>query len=238
MASPWERRISTPGSRPQAMTVDAPDPAARFAARILVIMPPPTDAGTCTAGHDFEGRVAGTGFMNKRSRGIPARVSGVQPLLIGQDDQRIRFNQVRHQGAQGVVVPELDFVVDNGVVLVDDRQHPQFQKRQQGRARIQVALAIRQVGVGQQNLGTSHPVFTQLGFVHLRQAHLTHGRRSLQFMDFTGPRVPTEPLHAFGDCAARNHHHLATITRKRGKLATPFPDRYFIESAPFIGHET
>jgi hypothetical protein len=40
MASPWERRISTPGSRPQAMTVDAPEPAARFAARILVIMPP------------------------------------------------------------------------------------------------------------------------------------------------------------------------------------------------------
>ena len=40
MRSPRARRISTSGSRPQAMTVEAPEPAARLAARILVSMPP------------------------------------------------------------------------------------------------------------------------------------------------------------------------------------------------------
>ena len=40
MRSPAARRSSTSGSRPQAMTVEAPDPAARLAARILVSMPP------------------------------------------------------------------------------------------------------------------------------------------------------------------------------------------------------
>ena len=40
MASPAARRKSTSSSRPQAITVDAPLPAARLAARILVSMPP------------------------------------------------------------------------------------------------------------------------------------------------------------------------------------------------------
>ena len=40
MASPCARRNSTSGSRPQAMTVLAPLPAARLAARILVSIPP------------------------------------------------------------------------------------------------------------------------------------------------------------------------------------------------------
>ena len=40
MASPLESRKSTSVSRPHAMTVDAPEPAARLAAKILVIMPP------------------------------------------------------------------------------------------------------------------------------------------------------------------------------------------------------
>ena len=40
MDSPLHKRMSASGSRPQAMTVDAPEPAARLAAKILVIMPP------------------------------------------------------------------------------------------------------------------------------------------------------------------------------------------------------
>jgi hypothetical protein len=40
MISPRARRSRQSGSRPQAMTVEAPEPAARLAASILVIMPP------------------------------------------------------------------------------------------------------------------------------------------------------------------------------------------------------
>jgi hypothetical protein len=72
----------------------------------------------------LQGRVAGLGHVDEAGVGVLARIGRVQALLVGQDDQRIGLDQVGHQGAQRVVVAELDLVVDDGVVLVDDRDDP------------------------------------------------------------------------------------------------------------------
>src|ERR1700733_13055280 len=50
-----------------------------------------------------------------------------------------------------------------------------------------VERAIRQVGVGQQHLGTAHRVFAQLRLVDLRQAHLADRGGGLQFVDLLRP---------------------------------------------------
>ena len=52
----------------------------------------------------------------------------------------VGVDQVGDQGAQGVVVAELDFVGDDGVVLVDDRHNAQFEQGDGGRAGVEVAL--------------------------------------------------------------------------------------------------
>ena len=110
---------------------------------------------------------------------------------------------------------------------------PSAEQRQQRRARVQVALAVGEVGVGQQHLGAADAVLAQRRFVDLRQAHLADRRGGLQLVDAVRPRRPAEPLHAFGDRAARDHHHLAPLRAparpsagtscRRRRASTPRP---------------
>jgi len=53
------------------------------------------------------------------------------------------------QGAQGVVVAELDLVGDDGVVLVDDRDHAQLEQGVERRAGIEVPRAVCEVVMGE-----------------------------------------------------------------------------------------
>ena len=105
------------------------------------------DAAACAAGHQLQLGITRQSLAHKRGRRIFARVGGEQAFLIGEDHQGIRLHQVRHQGTQGVVVAELDLVIHDRVVLVDHRDHTQFQESQQRGAGVQIALAVRQVGV-------------------------------------------------------------------------------------------
>lgn len=178
--------------------------------------------------------------MHKLGRWVFARICRVEPLLVREDDQRIRLDQVGHQRTEGIVVTEFDFVRDHGIVFIDHGNHAKAQQRQQGRARIEVALTISQIGVGEQHLCAAHALLAQLGLVHLRQSHLPHRRSSLQFVDFLGARSPAQALHAFRNRTAGHHHHFAWNTalaaHERSQLATPFADGGFIKAAPLVGH--
>jgi hypothetical protein len=83
------------------------------------------ETGARTARHGFEFRRTGIGLLDKRCGRILAWIGGEKPLLIGEDDERIPLDQIRDQRTQRVVVPELDFVGNNRVVLVDDRHDTQ-----------------------------------------------------------------------------------------------------------------
>ena len=162
MRSPAARRSSTSGSRPEAMTVLAPLRAARLAASTLVSMPPrPMRASRrrrpCARA---PGRRRG-----RARRGAPAgslRGSAEKrPAWSVRITQRVGIEQVGDQRAERVVVAELDLVVDDRVVLVDDRHDAQAEQRHQRRARVEVALAIGQVGVGEQHLRAADAVLAQ-----------------------------------------------------------------------------
>ena len=58
---------------------------------------------------------------------VLARVGAVEATLVGEDNQRVGFNKVGHQGGEGVVVAHLDLVGGDRVVLVDDRNDLEFQ---------------------------------------------------------------------------------------------------------------
>ena len=107
--------------------------------------------------------------------GSLARIGGEEALLVGEDDERIGFEQIGDQRAQRVVVAELDLVGDDRVVLVDDRHDAELEQRHQRRAGVEIALAIGQVGVGQQHLGAADAVLAQRRF--RRSAPGPSGRR-------------------------------------------------------------
>ena len=195
------------------------------------------DRGTGTARHAFQRFIAGRGFGNQRCSGVLARVSGIKAGLIGQDNQRIGFDQVGDQCAQGIVVAELDLVGDNGIVFVDDRHDTELKQRHQGRAGVQVTLAIGQIVVGEQNLCSVQAVPGKCAFIHLHQPHLADGCCCLQLMDRFRAFAPAQTLHAAGDGAGRNQHHLLALLPQHVDLARPVVDGSEVETSAVIGDE-
>ncbi|CFO00414.1 Uncharacterised protein [Bordetella pertussis] len=176
--------------------------------------------------------------MRHEARGrVAARVGFVQAALVGQDDERIGFDQVGDQGAQGVVVAEADFVGDDGVVFVDDGHYAQAQQGEQGRARIQVAVPVGQVFVGEQDLRGAQAELGEGGFVSLAQAHLAHGGGGLQFVHGRRALAPAQPRHAFGNGAAGNQHDLLALLVQGGDLGCPVAYRGAIEAPAFVGDQ-
>ena len=62
--------------------------------------------------------------------------------MIGEDDHDIGFDKIRHQRAEGIVVAELDFVGDYGVIFIDDGNDVELEQRSQRRARVEIAFAF------------------------------------------------------------------------------------------------
>ena len=195
------------------------------------------DAAAGAAGHCFERFVAGCRFGDQRGVRVLARVGGVETGLVGQDDQRVGFDQVGDQGAEGVVVAELDFVGDDSVVLVDDRHDAEFKEGGQRRAGVQVALAIGQVVVGEQDLGGVQAVLVEGSLVGFDQSGLPDGGGSLLFVDRLRAAAPAQTLDATGNGAGGNEDHLLALLSEGGDLARPIADGGEVESGTVIGDE-
>jgi len=99
----------------------------------------------------------------------------VQSRLVGQDDEHVRLDEVGHECRERVVIAEADLVDRDGVVFVDDRDDAQREKRAQRRSCVEIALAVREIFVRQQNLGGHQIVLPEAGFVHLDETHLPDG---------------------------------------------------------------
>ena len=100
----------------------------------------------------LQGFVAGPGFADEGGAGSWRGSAVKRPGWSVRMMRASAFDQVGDQGAQGVVVAELDFVGDHRVVFVDDRYDAQFEQGGEGRAGVEVALAVGQVVVGEEDL--------------------------------------------------------------------------------------
>ena len=188
MRSPAARRSSTSGSRPQAMTVLAPLPAARLAASTLVIMPPrPMDEPAPPAISSSAGSPASASSM-KRACGSLRGSAEYRPRWSVRITSASASTRLATSAPSVSLSPNLisslttvSFSLITGITL-------QRQQRQQGRARIQVALAVGQVGMRQQHLRAAQAVLAQLGLVHLHQTHLADRGGGLQLVQFLRPR--------------------------------------------------
>ena len=188
-----------------------------------------------TTRHGIELGVAGAPFVDQLGIGIFAGVFVEQAELVGEDDQSVGFDQVGHQRAQGVVVAKADFVGDDGVVFVNDGHHAEIEQRSQGAAGIEVALAIRQVIVGQQDLCGVQIMSFELGFPGLHQPHLTNGGCSLKFMQLLRANCPTQPAHAFSHRTRRHHHHFNASSDQLCNLVHPQPESSNIQTSAIVG---
>ena len=140
--------------------------------------------------------------------------------------------------AERVVVAELDLVGDHGVVLVDHRDHAQAEQRAQRRARVEVALPVGHVGVGEQHLGAVQAVAAEAALVALREAHLADRGGGLQLVHGVRAPRPAKALHALGDRPARDQDRFlpracgarATCAAQRPMAAASSPRPSFVTS--------
>src|SRR5574343_430187 len=195
------------------------------------------DPGAGASGHRFERGVAGGGFGDQRGVRVLARVGSVEADLVSQDDQRIGFDQVGNQGAQRVVVAKLDLIGDHRVVFVDDRHDTEFEQGGQRRAGVQVALAVGQVVVGEQDLLGVQAVLVEGGLVGFDQSGLADGGGGLLFMNGFRAAAPAQALYAAGDGTGGNDDDFLALLAQEGDLACPVTDGGEIEAAPVVGDE-
>ena len=219
------------------MTVCAPLRAARFAASTFVSMPPFDIALPVPPAIDSSAASPAVAVGDQRRFRIPARIGREQARLIGEDHEHVRLDQVGDEGAERVVVAELDLVGHDRVVLVDDRNHAERQQGEQRGTRVEVARPVGEVRVSEKDLRGLDSVPSEVRFVRARQAHLADGRGRLKFMDLLRTLRPAEPLHAFGDRSARDQQHLLAEFPQPGHLGGPARDRLEVEAAAVVGHE-
>ena len=237
MSSPAASRVSTFSSRPFAMTVDAPERAARFAASTFDSIPPRRERAARAAGHRLERRVARLRGAHERRRRIAPRVRRVEARLVGEEHEDVGLDEIGDERAQRVVVAEADLVGRDRVVLVDDRNDGEREQREERRARVEIAAAVGEVVVRQQDLRRVQAELRERRFVGLHESHLADGRRRLQLVHRRRPRGPAEPLHALGDRARRDEHDVLARVLQLGDLRRPRGDGGGVEAASVVGDE-
>src|SRR5690606_16906798 len=100
-----------------------------------------TDPGAAGRSQPYPGQVVLGGHHLDPPRARPGRVTGPQPVHIGQEQERVRVDQGGDQRGQPVVVAEPDLVGGDGVVLVDDRDRAEVEQGAQGAVRVAVVGA-------------------------------------------------------------------------------------------------
>src|SRR5262249_51902820 len=109
----------------RATTVGMPASVAIMAAAPLVALPPmprvaPPPADACSAPPQAHPGEVGAALHPADLAGArPARIGVVEPVHIGEQDQRARPDHVRDERREPVVVAEPDLVGGDRVVLVD-----------------------------------------------------------------------------------------------------------------------
>ena len=91
-------------------------------------------------------------LLDERRLRVAPGVGRQEARRVGQQDEELRADQVRHQRGQPVVVAEADLLVGHGVVLVDHRHHAEVDEVAQRPAGVQVLRAVDEVERCQQHL--------------------------------------------------------------------------------------
>ena len=138
----------------------------------------------------------------------------VQPVHVGEQHQRARPDQVRHEGREPVVVAEADLVGGHGVVLVDHRHRAQADEAGQRGSGVQVVVAPDQVVQVEQHLPHHQVVPGERGGPARHQPPLADAGRGLQAGEVR--RAPRHPEQGqTGGDGPRGHHHQPAVLPQR-----------------------
>ena len=129
---------------------------------------------TTLARHSLERRIARLTRLDETSLRVMSRIGVVKPLLISQNDEKIRLDEIAYQARKGVVITEHDGLGRNGVIFIDHWHDAELEQMPQGAPRIEIALSITNIVVRQQNLRCVNTILIEAVLEHSGDAHLSH----------------------------------------------------------------
>ena len=109
-------------------------------------------------------------LLDQRGVRVEPGIGGEQPGRVGEEHEQVGGHEVGDERGQAVVVAEADLVVGDGVVLVDDRHHPEVEQPAERGAGVQVLLADHEVERREQDLAAHQAVGGQGRLVDPHQA--------------------------------------------------------------------
>ena len=129
--------------------------------------------------------------MDKSRVCIRTRITIVETVLIGQQDEHVRRHQVRQGGGEGVVITErlAQLLRSDNIVLVDDGHDAQAEELSQRAANVGGGASRRQIRARDERLSDDQAVFGERPLVGTHQVMLTDGGECLQGRD-AAPLAP------------------------------------------------
>src|SRR5690606_4516707 len=145
----------------------------------LGLHPARADPGTAGPADAYAGEVVGAVDLGDQGRRPGGGVGVVETVDVGEEDEQVGADQVRHQRTEPVVVPEPDLGRGDGVVLVDHRHDPEVEQRLERTAGVAVVAAAGDVVDGEQHLTGDQAVAGQRLGVAVDEQPLADRRRGL-----------------------------------------------------------
>ena len=134
-------------------------------------------------------------------------IGSVEPVDIGQQNQKRCMQHRSHLGGERVVVADTEFRNGDGVVFVDNRDGVQFQQTLDGVLEILMPHRVCNVVCRQQNLRDGVAVFREQLVVSIHQLALAHGCGGLLCHHIFGAGN-LQLAHAKAGCAGRYNNQL------------------------------
>ncbi len=138
-------------------------------------------------------------------------IGGMETVHGGQQHQQVRLDQHRGARGEGVVVAELDFIDGDHVVFIDDGNDAMLEKLEHAVAGVEVALAVLEVVMGQQDLSDAALFAGKELVIGGHEARLADGGGHLEGGQVVRALFHAEGLEAAGDGAGGDDDDVAAL---------------------------
>ena len=138
--------------------------------------------------------------------GVLMGIGVIEAVDIGQQHQGIGPHQLGHQGGEGIVVAELDFLGGDGVVFIDDGHGAVFQQAAEGIDHVGFAAVVLHHVPGEQHLGGDVAILGKLLVVCIHQLALADGGGGLLAADVPGAFLQPQVAGPHADGAGGDQH--------------------------------
>ena len=157
--------------------------------------------------------------------GMSLGVRVIKAVDIGEQDQKIRLTQLRHDGGQGVVIAQhlvvagFDLGGGDGVVFVHHRDDPHLHQGGEGAPQVLGPVLLLHVVAGQKDLGHGTIIFGKQLIIQVHHPALAHGGGGLLHTQLLWAFRKSQLCGAHGNGAGGHQNDLVAHAAEIGQGA-------------------